>query len=103
MARRCSIPGVISEALDRLYPEPNSIPASDQGRTLVRRWEALADGIRDVLVPVVLDGGRAPEQQDRDHSGKLEGKVRAALDYLEPFVKGRETVGPQFSLASSRS
>jgi glutathione S-transferase len=90
---------VITEALEALYPEPRLIPGAPRERALVRRWEALADGICDVLVPVVVDSRRPAEQQDRAYASKLEGKVRASLDYVQPFVEGRANLGAQFSLA----
>src|SRR5262245_29000821 len=38
---------VIVEYLDALVPEPRLIPEPPLARALVRRWEALADGICD--------------------------------------------------------
>jgi glutathione S-transferase len=82
-----------------LYPEPRLIPGAPRERALVRRWEALADGLCDVLIPVVVDSRRPAEQQDRAYASKLEGKVRAGLDYVQPFVEGRDNLGAEFSLA----
>ena len=90
---------VISEALDALYPEPRLIPTNVRARAVVRHFEALADGICDVLIPVVLDSRRPPEQRDAAYTQKLLGKVEASLKYLEPVVGGRALVGDSFSLA----
>lgn len=90
---------VIAEWLDAAYPEPRLIPAELSQRTIVRQWEALADGMCDVLIPVVLDSRRAPELRDAAYTSKLENKVRACLDYIEPVVAGREHVMAAFSLA----
>lgn len=90
---------VICEALDLMYPAPRLIPDAPRERALVRHWEALGDGICDVLIPVVQDSRRPPEQQDRAHVAKLLGKLEACLDYIEPLVEGRDTVGTGFSLA----
>lgn len=90
---------VICEALDAMYPTPRFIPEAPRERALVRHWEALADGICDVLIPVVQDSRRPHEQQDRAQAAKLLGKVEACLDYIEPLVEGRDTVGAEFSLA----
>lgn len=49
---------VIVEALDAMYPEPRLIPSEPRARAIVRHWEALGDGICDVLIPVVLDSRR---------------------------------------------
>jgi glutathione S-transferase len=90
---------VITEALDALYPVPRLIPLDPRERAVVRHFEALADGICDVLIPVVLDSRRAPEKRDGEYAMKLLGKVEASLDYLEPVLNGRTTVGEIFSLA----
>lgn len=90
---------VITEALDGLYPVPRLIPADPRERAVVRHFEALADGICDVLIPVVLESRRPPEKRDADYTKKLLGKVEASLDYLEPVLDGRATVGEAFSLA----
>lgn len=90
---------VITEALDALYPTPRLIPVDARERAVVRHFEALADGICDVLVPVLRDSRRPPEGRDAEYVKKLLGKVEAALDYLEPVLNGRTTVGDTFSLA----
>ena len=90
---------VITEALDALYPEPRLIPANLRERAVVRHFEALADGMCDVLIPVVLDSRRPPEQRDAAYTKKLLGKVEASLSYLEPVVGGSALVGDTFSLA----
>jgi glutathione S-transferase len=90
---------VITEALDALYPVPRLIPEEPRERAVVRHFEALADGICDVLIPVVLDSRRPPEQQDSAYTKKLLGKVEASLDYLEPLLNGRALIGEVFSLA----
>jgi glutathione S-transferase len=90
---------VITEALDALYPTPQLIPTPPRERAVVRHFEALADGICDVLIPVILDSRRPPEQQDRAYTKKLLGKVEAGLDYLEPVVNGSALVADTFSLA----
>jgi glutathione S-transferase len=90
---------VITEALDALYPVPQLIPVEPRQRAVVRHFEALADGICDVLIPVVLDARRPPEKRDDEYVEKLLGKVEASLDYLEPVLNGRASVGDAFSLA----
>ena len=90
---------VITEALDALYPVPRLIPLEPRERATVRRYEALADGICDVLIPVVLDSRRPPEKRDADYAKKLLDKVKASLDSLEPALNGRATLGDAFSLA----
>ncbi|HMA93115.1 MAG TPA: glutathione S-transferase N-terminal domain-containing protein, partial [Polyangiaceae bacterium] len=55
---------VITETLDVLYPTPRLIPEAPYERALVRRWEALADGICDVVIPVIIDARRPEAQRD---------------------------------------
>lgn len=90
---------VITEALDALYPVPRLIPVAPRERAVVRHFEALADGICDVLIPVIQDSRRPPELRDAAYTQKLLGKVEAGLDYIEPLVEGRALVGEVFSLA----
>jgi glutathione S-transferase len=90
---------VITEALDALYPVPRLIPVEPRLRAVVRHFEALADGICDVLIPVLQDSRRPPELRDAAYTQKLLGKVEASLDYVEPLVEGRALLGDEFSLA----
>jgi glutathione S-transferase len=90
---------VITEALDALFPVPQLIPLEPRQRAVVRHFEALADGICDVLVPVLVDSRRPAEKRDAEYAKKLLGKVEASLDYLEPVLNGRASVGDAFSLA----
>ncbi|MBN2193795.1 MAG: glutathione S-transferase N-terminal domain-containing protein [Polyangiaceae bacterium] len=91
---------VITETIDALHPEPRLIPEAGLERARVRRWEALADGLCDVLVPVVLDGRRPVEHRDPEYTAKQEAKVRAVLAYTDYFVTGRRFLeGGSFTLA----
>lgn len=91
---------VITETMDALYPEPRLIPEAVLSRAEVRRWEALADGVCDVLIPVILDSRRSAERQHSEYTAKLLGKVRSCLAYLDRAVTGRHFLhGEQFSLA----
>jgi glutathione S-transferase len=91
---------VIAEALDALYPSPRLIPEAPLERAAVRRWEALADGICDVVIPVIVDSRRPEPQRDPVYCAKLLGKVRAGLAHLEASLVGRRFLqGECFSLA----
>jgi glutathione S-transferase len=91
---------VIVEALDGLYPLPKLIPDDPRERALVRRWEALADGISDVLVPMVLERRRPVERQDTAYASRLEHKARQALELLNGAVRDRGYLhGDAFGLA----
>ena len=54
---------VICEWLDGLTPAPRLVPATVPERWRVRRIEALADGMLDDAVAIVLDGRRPESQQ----------------------------------------
>ncbi len=91
---------VITEALDALYPNPRFIPEAPLERAAVRRWEALADGICDVVIPVIIDSRRPETQKDPVYCAKLLGKVRAGLAHIEASLEGRRFIqGECFSLA----
>lgn len=91
---------VITEALDALYPTPRLIPEAPLERAAVRRWEALADGICDVVIPVILDSRRPEPQQDPLYCAKLLSKVHAGLAHTEANLVGRRFMhGQCFSLA----
>jgi glutathione S-transferase len=91
---------VIVEYLDLVHPAPQLIPSAPRERALVRRWEALADGICDVLVPAVLEQRRPAERQDPAYLAKLEGKVSASLALLERGLEGKRYLhDDEFGLA----
>jgi glutathione S-transferase len=91
---------VITEAVDELFPSPKLIPSVGRERMLVRRWESIADGVCDVLIPVIVDRLREPSIQNTTYNEKLVGKAQTSLAFLESNVKGRTVlVGDAFSLA----
>jgi glutathione S-transferase len=91
---------VIVEYLDAAYPTPKLIPDAPLQRALVRRWEALADGVCDVLMPVVQQSVRPVELQDKALIDKLEGKVKTSLAQLQQQLDGKAfAFGDGFSLA----
>lgn len=73
---------VIVEYLDGVAPNNKLVPAMARERALVKRWEALADGMTDAAVVIVLEmrraeGERNPLWIDR-HRAKI-GRALAAL------------------------
>ncbi len=93
---------VITETLEALFPNPPLIPADPVQRMKVRRWEALADGLCDALIPVVLESRRPAERRDDAYMAKLEGKVRATLGRFEEQLGGRRFAhGDTFTLADA--
>jgi glutathione S-transferase len=91
---------VMTEYLDAAFPEPTLIPEDPYERALVRRFEAVADAISDVLIPIVVDRKRSVELQNTALNEAYLGKARAALTLLEQSCAGREVLhGDGFSLA----
>jgi len=91
---------VLTEYLDAAFPEPPLLPRGALERAQVRCWEALADGISDVLIPVVQDRKRPLELQDRAYAEVLVGKARASLEHLERAVAQKRYLhGDALSLA----
>jgi glutathione S-transferase len=54
---------VIVEFVDSVSPISRLIPANNREKIEVKRWEALADGVLDAAVAVVLERRRPSEQQ----------------------------------------
>jgi glutathione S-transferase len=70
---------VIVEYLDAVSPVGRLIPESGRTRILVRRWEALADGLLDAAVLIVMERRRPASRQSKDWIEKQQRKVDAAL------------------------
>lgn len=91
---------VMTEYLDAAFPQPELIPSAPYERAMVRRYEALADGISDVLIPVVYDRKRPDEVQNKAMAEAYIGKARATLQWLDQDCQGRQYLhGDVFSLA----
>ena len=70
---------VIVEYLDNVSPVSRLIPEPARQRIVVRRWEALSDGICDATVAIVQERKRAAHQQDEGFVARQAGKVSAGL------------------------
>jgi glutathione S-transferase len=93
---------VIAEALDALFPSPRMIPEAARDRIVVRRWEALADGLCDVLIPIVVEERRPQEKRDGAHLEKLAAKVRDVVARLDADIGDRlHAHGDTFTLADA--
>jgi glutathione S-transferase len=73
---------VIVEYLDTVSPVSRLIPEPNRQRIVVRRWEALADGICDAAVALVLETKRAARQQNKDWIERQRAKVDRGLKEL---------------------
>lgn len=91
---------VIVDYLDHKTPVARLIPQDNNHRAVVRRWEALADGICDAAVAVVMEGRRAPERQDETVIERQALKVQRGLATLaEGLGDGKWVMGERFTLA----
>lgn len=73
---------VIVEYLDTRSPLNRLIPESGRGRTEVRTWEALADGVLDAAILARLEAtwaGRSAEQRSQAWIDRQLGRVDGAL------------------------
>jgi glutathione S-transferase len=70
---------VIVEYLDAVSPVGRLIPDPGRIRILARRWEALADGLLDAAVLIVMERRRPAGKQSKDWIEKQQRKIDAAL------------------------
>lgn len=83
---------VIAEYLDTL-PGPRFIPAEPRARALVRRDEALGDGISDAGITMRLERQRDPARQDADWIARQQSKVEAGIRAVSRSVAARAGAG----------
>jgi glutathione S-transferase len=91
---------VIAEYLDKSAPLANLIPLDQSLRIKVKRWEALADGVCDAAVAVMLELRRDAKMQDQANIAKHTEKVTRGLHALNRDIgKNKWCVGGKYSLA----
>lgn len=91
---------VIVEYLDHRTPLAHLIPADNGSKIAVRRWEALADGVCDAAVAVMLEQRKSVELQDAAYIAKHLEKVTRGLAVLNlDLTKKKWCVNGAFSLA----
>src|SRR6202163_221569 len=73
---------VIVEYLDTVSPVSRLIPEPNRQRIVVKRWEALADGICDAAVAIVLESKRPARLQNRDWLDRHRRKIDLGLKEL---------------------
>ena len=73
---------VIVEYLDNVSPVSRLIPEPSRQRIAVRKWEALADGVCDAVVGIVLEGRRPAQQQSPESIARHERKVTEGVAEL---------------------
>ncbi len=91
---------VIAEYLDNRTPLAHLIPKDNSAKSVVRRWEALADGVCDAAVAVMLEQRKSESMQDPTFITKQMDKVTRGLRALnDELGQNRWCVGDAFSLA----
>lgn len=91
---------VIVEYLDARTPVTKLMPNEHSLRISVIRWEALADGICDAAVAIILEQRKPIEQQSSAFIEKQMAKVENGLEALNRDIsKKKWCVNETFSLA----
>ena len=91
---------VIVEYLDTVSPVSRLIPEPHRQRIIVKRWEALADGICDAAARIVLERKRQAKQQSKDWLDRQRRKIDLALKELASDLGERAWCnGEGYSLA----
>lgn len=73
---------VIVDYVDSVSPVSRLIPEPTRQRILVRRWEALADGLCDAAVSIVLEDRRPAAQQSPESLARQRQKLAAGVAAL---------------------
>lgn len=71
---------VIVEYLDNINPVSRLIPESNRRRIMVKRWEALSDGICNAAAAIFLERKRAETQQNEEWISRQHKKVTGGLE-----------------------
>jgi len=70
---------VIVEYLDGVTPGSRLIPDNNRERAMVKRWEALGDGIADAGIAIFLERKRPAAAQDADWITRQFGKIDSGI------------------------
>jgi len=91
---------VIVEFLDSVSPISRLIPADNREKIEVKRWEALADGVLDAAVAVVLERRRPPEQRSEATIARQMDKIERGLAVMSRDLGDKHwCTGNAFTLA----
>ena len=81
---------VVAEYLDGVTPVSRLIPDGGRERALVKRWEALGDGITDAGIALFLERKREPSLQSKDWMTRQLGKVDSGISAAARELGERE-------------
>lgn len=91
---------VIAEYLDNISPVSRILPQENRLLIATRRWEALADGIVDAAVAIVLEKRRPDDKQMPEAIARQRGKIDRGLAALAADLADRQWCnGVGYSLA----
>lgn len=91
---------VIAEYLDNRTPLAHLIPKDNSAKSAVRRWEALADGVCDAAVAVMLEQRKPEQKHDEGFIARQMEKVTRGLNALNNDLgHNKWCVDDTFSLA----
>lgn len=92
---------LIGDYVDGKHPDPRFIPEDFEGRTEVRRWEALADGVMDSVSAVMYEARFHDEaKRSKDWFERQQKKWQNGFAALESMLGDREwCVGDRMTLA----
>ena len=91
---------VIVDYLDTVTPVGRLIPDTTRQRIVVKRWEALGDGVCDAAVNIVLERKRPQGQQSPELIHRQYGKIKAGLKAMSQDLGERNfCTGEAYNLA----
>jgi len=91
---------VIVEFLDSVSPISRLIPADNREKIEVKRWQALADGVLDAAVAVVLERRRPPQEQSEAVITRQMDKIERGVAVMSRDLDDRLwCMGNAFTLA----
>lgn len=90
---------VIVEYIDNAAPNNKLLPGPNRERTEVKRWEAVADGILDAAVLIVLEKRRPAKQRSAEWITRQQDKITRGLDFMSRQIgENAWCTGMHFSL-----
>ncbi len=81
---------VIAEYVDHKSGPLYLMPSDFDKKILVKRWEALSDGLCDAAVAIMLEKRRPISQQNTDVFEKQMRKIKLSLQRLNQEMEGKE-------------
>ena len=91
---------VIVEFLDSVSPISRLIPANNREKIEVKRWEALADGVLDAAVAVVMERRRPAKQKSEATIKRQMEKIERGLAVMSRDLEDKPwCTGNAFTLA----